>query len=964
MEGLISSIKTILKRPRGGRRVVSPEPNPLPARPRAIRNVNSTTPSVEGTSTDDSTIGVLQRPWRRIRRQKLPDSIFMMARRNYKVNALIGKSIHAMRRFVVVLDTGAGSSFIKKSVLPPSVVAQIQPVGLASNVRDASNRRVNIIGTVNLTCQVGMRTDIVRFNVVEKLGTDVIIGCDYCDKHIEAIRPRKRVVEMDDGTTVPIIRKPSGRSIDSVPLPEEQEWIPAKGRRGGKVHVTESVTLPPETQTWVKVRTEEHGLVMIDPNARMYDTHLCLAGNGIAQVNPGKEFQILVANFGNHPKRLTAGQRIATAKPHPTSIVESKISHAELFGLTDAEDQPSTDGTNSKDESETNQPNEYRKRNYNARDAAVINKHLADLRESHMSDDETPVKAEDIDISDVDEKYHEEIRAMLKKHETIWNGKLGHINVLDHNIELVNGARPFKSPPYRAGPKTRELESFEIKKQLDAGIIEPSQSEWSAPVLFVPKKDGKLRFCIDYRKLNEMTIKDSYPLPRMDECIDSLGEATIFTTLDAYSGYWQMPVRESDRHKTAFVCHAGTYQYTRMPFGLTNAPASFQRALDFILTKYKWKTCLVYLDDVIIYSKSVEDHIRHVDEILECLAAAGVTLKMKKCKFFTTTVEYLGHIIKPGKLEVDQANTESLRKAQPPTNRSELRSFLGFCNVYRRFIKDFTRLAGPINKLLKKNSPDQFILDEEQLKAFRALIDCVIHPPVLALPISGLKYSVDTDASAYGIGCALFQTHEDGERKPIGYWSRTLNDAERNYSASERECLAVVWALKTLRPYLLYEEFIVHTDHAALRWLLTIQEPSGRLVRWRLRLAEFNFQVMYKKGKENQQADALSRLRTLAETIQDDWDEIPSFMMEEEINENDHSQVDRPIKHRFKHQRKQHFQQKCETENHSEDSEVNEILLLDVVQWQFASYPFRRPLIYFRTCPAKNLAFRLSGDPQ
>ena len=246
-------------------------------------------------------------------------------------------------------------------------------------------------------------------------------------------------------------------------------------------------------------------------------------------------------------------------------------------------------------------------------------------------------------------------------------------------------------------------------------------------------------------------IKDSYPLPRMDECIDSLGEATIFTTLDAYSGYWQMPVRESDRHKTAFVCHAGTYQYTRMPFGLTNAPASFQRALDFILTKYKWKTCLVYLDDVIIYSKSVEDHIRHVDEILECLAAAGVTLKMKKCKFFTTTVEYLGHIIKPGKLEVDQANTESLRKAQPPTNRSELRSFLGFCNVYRRFIKDFTRLAGPINKLLKKNSPDQFILDEEQLKAFRALIDCVTHPPVLGLPISGLKYSVDTDASAYGM---------------------------------------------------------------------------------------------------------------------------------------------------------------------------------------------------------------------
>ena len=408
-----------------------------------------------------------------------------------------------------------------------------------------------------------------------------------------------------------------------------------------------------------------------------------------------------------------------------------------------------------------------------------------------------------------------------------------------------------------------------------------------------------------------MTVKDSYPLPRMDECIDSLGEAKVFSTLDAYSGYWQLPIKEEDKPKSAFVCHAGTFQYRRMPFGLTNAPASFQRALDLILSRFKWKTCLIYLDDVIIYSKSMEEHIDHVDEVLRCLSAAGVTLKIKKCKFFTSTVEYLGHIIKPGQLEIDRTNTQSLREAEPPTNKSELRSFLGLANVYRRFIDKFAIIAEPLHELLKKNSPENFILNEEQTESFRTLIDKVISPPILALPVPGLQYSLDTDASAYGLGCTLFQTHSDGERKPIGFWSRSLDKAEKNYSASERECLGVVWSLKTLRPYLIYEEFIVHTDHNALRWLLTIQEPSGRLMRWRLILAEFNFQIMYKLGRLNTQADALSRLRTKAEAIGQDEDDIPAFMLLDSIERASNSersptteeQLAVPAKLRFKHNR-------------------------------------------------------------
>ena len=374
-----------------------------------------------------------------------------------------------------------------------------------------------------------------------------------------------------------------------------------------------------------------------------------MTGTGVADVIADKPFKVLVANFSDNVVSLLPHQVIATAADHPETLVESHMSHAEVFGLIP-----------------DNRDTKFRKRPINTKDIDVINRQLADQRELHMGEDEKPITADDIDI-DVPEDKVADVRTMLKKHEGAWSGQLGEINVTELRIDLKPDAIPFKSAPYCAGPKTRELEKAEIDKQLAADIIEPACSEWAALVLFAPKKDGKLRFCIDYRKLNSMTVKDTYPLPRMDECIDTLGEAQYFTTLDAYSGYWQMKIRKEDRYKTAFVCHEGTFQCKRMPFGLTNAPACFQRALDLILTKFKWKTCLVYLDDVIIFSKDVDDHIKHVAEILTALTEAGVTLNINKCFFFQGKVEYLGHMVKPGQLEIDRTNVASLKNAKAPT---------------------------------------------------------------------------------------------------------------------------------------------------------------------------------------------------------------------------------------------------------------------------------------------------------
>ena len=285
---------------------------------------------------------------------------------------------------------------------------------------------------------------------------------------------------------------------------------------------------------------------------------------------------------------------------------------------------------------------------------------------------------------------------------------------------------------------------------LKAGVIEPATSEWASPVVLVPKKDSSLRFCIDYRRLNANTIADAYPLPRMDGCLDSLGDAAVFSTFDCNSGYWQIPVATEDRDKTTFITHTGTFRHVRMPFRLRNAPATFQRALDIILSGLRWQTCPIYLDDVIIFSKDTNEHVAHVDEVLTLLRSAGVSLKLKKCEFFQPKVDYLGHVITPGELAVATENTKAFEYAAVPRNATQVRSFLGAANVYRRFVKNFSGIAKPLNEMLKKDAnPTWDDPKPAAVEAFETLKSMLISPPVLALPKRGRPYMIDTDASAY-----------------------------------------------------------------------------------------------------------------------------------------------------------------------------------------------------------------------
>ena len=415
-----------------------------------------------------------------------------------------------------------------------------------------------------------------------------------------------------------------------------------------------------------------------------------------------------------------------------------------------------------------------------------------------------------------DQDLRARILIVLSKHEDMWtSGRLGEIAVREHRIELTDGTKPIRSMPHRQRPATSTEAEGEIRKMVDAGVIEPATSEWTSPNVLVPKKDGALRFCVDYRRLFAKTIPDAYPLPRIDDCLDSLGDAEIFTALYCNAGYWQVPLSLEDCEKTTFSSYLGTFRYTQITFGLRNTPATSQRPLDIILSGVRWQSCLIYLDDVIVFSRTTEDHLRHVDEILTLLRNAGVT----KYAFFQPRVDYLRHVITPGRLSVATENTKSFTPVTFPKNTTQLRSFLGATNVYRRFVAGYSGIARPLNGMLRKDAePDWDWPTPDQLESFETLKRKLVTPPTLGLPKTNKPYMNDTDTSAYQPGATLLQKQDEtkNEWTPIGYWSKTLTDTERNCSTTERECYSVVWAVNMLRTYIEGETFTVRTDHDAL----------------------------------------------------------------------------------------------------------------------------------------------------
>jgi hypothetical protein len=427
----------------------------------------------------------------------------------------------------------------------------------------------------------------------------------------------------------------------------------------------------------------------------------------------------------------------------------------------------------------------------------------------------------------------------------------------DHKIPLMPGKEPTFGPIYQLSENELKVLDQYLKDNVAKGFIRPSQSSAGYPILFVKKKDGTLRLCVDYRKLNDITIKNRYPLPNADELRDRLQGAQWFTKLDMRGAYNLIRMAKGEEWKTAFRTRYGLYEYLVMPFGLTNAPASCQEVVNNVLRAHLDQCAIAYLDDILIYSKTMEQHVKDVKNILQCLTTVRLLLKPEKCDFHKKSVQFLGYVITVDGIQPDPEKIQAILEWPTPKNVKDIQSFLGTINFNRRFISGFSTLAMPMTKLTKKET--NFEWGQEQRKAFEDLKAACTKAPVLRTFQTGLPIRIETDASDMATGGCLLQQN-DGKWHPIAYHSRKLTDPEQNYDIHDKELLAVVTALQHWRVYAEGSSDIeIYTDHKNLIHFTTTKQLNKRQVRWSELLGQYKFKIIYTPGKDNETADGLSR---------------------------------------------------------------------------------------------------------
>jgi hypothetical protein len=453
---------------------------------------------------------------------------------------------------------------------------------------------------------------------------------------------------------------------------------------------------------------------------------------------------------------------------------------------------------------------------------------------------------------------------------------VGKTSLVEHEIHLTD-YHPFKQRHRYIPPSSYEELREHLLQLLEAGIIRRSHSPWASNVVLVRKKTGALRMCVDFRQLNQRTVKDSYALPRIEEMLDYLSGSKYFSVLDMKSGYYQIPITDDHKQFTAFTVGAlGLYEFNTLPLGLCNSPATYQRFVEDVLSELNYSICLAYLDDIIIFSNSFEEHLERLSRVFERIGTAGLKFGPKKCDFFKTKINYIGHVVSEHGIETDPTKLEKVKNWPKPKNVDELRKFLGFAGYYRRFIHRYSHIAKPLNDLLVGDSPKKrkkgyklqkptipFMWLEKQDTAFRKLKEALTSPPILGYPNYSLPFELAVDSSADGLGGVLYQK-QDNQKRVISYASRSLTKSEKNYPTHKLEFLALKWAVTDkFYDYLFGNKFTVYTDNNPLTYVLSTAKLDTTGHRWLQALSAFDFEIVYKRGKSNIDADALSRLPKL-----------------------------------------------------------------------------------------------------
>ena len=491
--------------------------------------------------------------------------------------------------------------------------------------------------------------------------------------------------------------------------------------------------------------------------------------------------------------------------------------------------------------------------------------HAAESQSSfHMSNENLlqlhPLQAKE-SIADIhidpslDESHRAEVNRLIGNYKDILTDLPGQTTLGHHEIKLKK-VEPIRSKPYPLPHALRDTVKEEVSTMLNMGIIEPSNAPFASPIVLVKKPDGSNRFCVDYRKINQLTLFDAEPIPDQEELFTRLAHDHYFTKIDLSKGYWQVPMEESSKPLTSFITPDGLFQFKVMPFGLVNAPATFSRIMRRLL--HKMDNVVNYIDDILIHTSSWEQHMNALKELFRRLRSANLTARPSKCFIGCDTIEFLGHVVGKGHFQPRPEKVQNILQAKRPETKKQLRSFLGMTNYYRRFIPNYSAIACPLTDKTKNKEPNRVCWEISQEKAFNTLKVKLTSAPILCLPDLTKQFILRTDASEAGIGAVLLQIHE-GEKFPVAYASKKLLPREKTYSVMEKECLAIIWSLRKFEPYLYGREFTIETDHQPLIFIQRAKVANGRIMRWALALQPYRFHIEAIKGSDNVGADYLSR---------------------------------------------------------------------------------------------------------
>ena len=471
-----------------------------------------------------------------------------------------------------------------------------------------------------------------------------------------------------------------------------------------------------------------------------------------------------------------------------------------------------------------------------------------------------PESFRDVSISNtLTSEQRKEVETLMKQYPDVLSSLPGRTDQIQHDIKLLT-SEPIRTKGYSIPYKTRSVMETEIQDMLDLGVIEPSISPYSSPIVLVPKKDGSVRFCIDFRKLNKVTEFDAEPMPNMKEIINRMSGHKYFTKMDLSKGYWQVGLTERSKPLTAFETPRGLFQFRTMPFGLVNSGATFCRLMRIILSNLPKVDSFV--DDMWIFTETWRDHMTSLRQVLDSLRSAKLTAKPSKCMIGYDSIECLGHNIVGQTVRPQEDKIQAIRDAPRPSTKRQVKSFLGLAGFYRRFIPNFSSIASPLTDLTKKNRPNS-IKDwqDHHERAFQTLKNRLTSSPILRLPVfqEGKPFVLRTDASDIGLGAVLLQDFEGEGRLPIAYASKKLLPRTRNYSVIEKECLGIIWGVEKFRKYLYGVEFLLETDHKPLSYMQTAKVLNPRIMRWAMKLQPYRFRIVAIRGRDNLGADYLSR---------------------------------------------------------------------------------------------------------